>query len=163
MIHWVALRRQRTDQPELYLTERRKPLTPAADSTPPPPFAPAYLQRCRAARRDLSALWTPAVGDWVLQADDVCLLSEEQAAQGGKLTTGRSVCWVPRLDQLLALLTAVSSHTVLDCYQGDFACICFDEMSRRIADVVSETPELACLQANLFIRAELAAQESQQD
>ena len=93
----------------------------------------------------------------------MCLLNEDQAAQSSEFTTDRSVCWVPRLDQLLALLTAVSSHTVLDCYQGDFACICFDEVSRRIADVVSETPELACLQAYLFIRAELAAQESQQD
>ncbi len=138
-------------------------MTPAADSTPPPPFTPAYLQRCRAARRDLSALWTPSVGDWVLQADDVSLLNEDQAAQSSEFTTDRSVCWVPRLDQLLALLTAVSSHTVLDCYQGDFACICFDEMSRRIADVVSETPELACLQALLFIRAELAAQEIPQE
>ena len=134
-------------------------MTPAAESIAPPPFAPAYLQRCRAARRDLSALWTPAVGDWTLQADDVCLLSEKQAAQGSELTTDRSVCWLPRLDQLLALLTAVSSHTVLDCYKGDFACICFDEASRRIADVVSETPELACLQALLFIHAELAAHE----
>ena len=61
------------------------------------------------------------------------------------------------------MLNAVSPHTVLDCYKGDFACICFDEVSRRIADVVAETPELACLQAYLFIRAELAAQESQED
>ena len=66
---------------------------------------------------------------------------------GASSLTDRAVCWLPRLDQLLALLNAVSPHTVLDCYKGDFACICFDEVSRRIADVVSETPELACLQA----------------
>ncbi|MDE2815108.1 MAG: hypothetical protein OXK81_00210 [Chloroflexota bacterium] len=89
------------------------------------------------------------------------ILDEDQAARGSTLTSDRAVCWLPRLDQLLALLNAVSPHTVLDCYQGDFACICFDEVSRRIADVVAETPELACLQAYLFIRAELAAQESQ--
>ncbi len=88
------------------------------------------------------------------------LLDEDLAAGGNDLTVNRAVCWLPRLDQLLALLNAVSPHTVLDCYQGDFACICFDEVSRRIADVVAETPELACLQAYLFIRAELAAQAS---
>ncbi len=127
------------------------------------PFASSYVQRCRAARRDLSAEWTPTVGDWVLREDAVCLLAEDRAADGSDITADRAVCWVPRLDQLLAMLNAVSPHTVLDCYQGDFACICFDEVSRRIADVVAETPELACLQAYLFIRAELAAQENPQE
>lgn len=121
------------------------------------------MQRCRAARRELSVIWTPVIGDWVVQDDTLRLLTEEQAAHGCALSTDRSICWVPRLDQLLALLNELSPHTVLDCYQGDFACICFDEVSRRIADVVAETPELACLQAFLFIRAELAAQESQED
>jgi hypothetical protein len=126
-------------------------------------FPAAYLQRCRAARRDLAAAWTPAVGDWVLRAEELQLLDEGQVALGDALSEDRGVCWVPRLDQLLALLNAVSPHTVLDSYRGDFACICFDELSRRIADVVAETPELACLQAFLFIRAELAANESSQD
>ena len=121
------------------------------------------MQRCRAARRELSAIWTPAVGDWVVQDDSLSLLDEVRAARGSDLTTDRAVCWLPRLDQLLALLKEESPHTVLDCYKGDFACICFDEVSRRIADVVAETPELACLQAYLFIRAELVAQESQED
>jgi len=106
-------------------------------------------------------VWTPSVGDWVAQDDSLCLLDEDRATHGKELATDRAVCWVPHLDQLLAMLNAVSPHTVLDCYQGDFACICFDEVSRRIADVVAETPELACLQAYLFIRAEIAAQESQ--
>ena len=126
-------------------------------------FPPAYVRRCRAARREMSAIWTPTVGDWVMQDDALCLLDEDHAVRGSELITDRAVCWLPRLDQLLALLNAVSPHTVLDCYKGDFACICFDEVSRRIADVVSETPELACLQAYLFIRAEIAAQESQQE
>ena len=131
-----------------------------AEPVNPHPFPPAYVKRCRAARRELSAQWTPTVGDWVARDDTVRLLDEEQAAQGTELVTDKAVCWLPRLDQLLALLNAVSPHTVLDCYQGDFACICFDEMSRRIADVVAETPELACLQAYLFIRAEIAAHEN---
>ncbi len=126
------------------------------------PFPSSYVRRCRAARRELSAIWTPTVGDWVMQDDALRLLSEDQAVRGSELLTDRAICWLPRLDQLLALLNAVSPHTVLDCYKGDFACICFDEVSRRIADVVSETPELACLQAYLFIRAEIAAHESQQ-
>lgn len=128
-----------------------------------PAFAPAYVQRCRAARRELATQWSPSVGDWVAQDGVPRLLDEAQAARGSKLTADRAVCWLPRLDQLLALLNAVSPHTVLDCYQGDFACICFDEVSRRIADVVAETPELACLQAYLFICAELAAQASWQE
>lgn len=119
------------------------------------------MQRCRAARRELSAVWTPAIGDWVVQDGILYILDEDRAAHGSELVADRTVCWLPRLDQLLAMLNAVSPHTVLDCYQGDFACICFDEVSRRIADVVAETPELACLQAYLFIRAELAAQENQ--
>ena len=131
-----------------------------AEPVNPHPFPPAYVKRCRAARRELSAIWTPTVGDWVTQDDDVRLLDEDRAVCGSELITERAVCWVPRLDQLLALLNAVSPHTVLDCFQGDFACICFDEMSRRIADVVAETPELACLQAFLFIRAEIAAHEN---
>ena len=121
------------------------------------------MQRCRAARRELSAQWIPAAGDWVLQAEAIRLLDDDQAARGSDLIADRDVCWLPRLDQLLAMLNAVSPHTVLDCYKGDFACICFDEMSRRIADVVAETPELACLQAYLFVRSELAAHESQGD
>ena len=131
-----------------------------AEPDRPHPFPPGYVQRCRAARRELSAQWTPTVGDWVMQDDAVSLLDESAAKREGELATDRTVCWLPRLDQLLAMLNAVSPHTVLDCYQGDFACICFDEVSRRIADVVAETPELACLQAYLFIRAELAAQEN---
>ena len=137
-------------------------MTPEAKPESAHPFPPAYVQRCRAARRDLAAVWTPVVGDWTVQDGAVRLLGEELAARGSDLTADRTVCWLPRLDQLLALLNAVSPHTVLDCYQGDYACICFDEVSRRIADVVAETPELACLQAYLFIRAEIAAQESQE-
>ena len=131
-----------------------------AEPDSPHPFPPAYVQRCRAARRELSAIWTPAVGDWVTQDDALCLLDESHAIRESELATDRAVCWVPRLDQLLALLNAVSPHTILDCFKGDFACICFDDVSRRIADVVAETPELACLQAYLFIRAELAAHEN---
>ncbi len=134
-----------------------------AEPDSPHPFPPAYEKRCRAARRELSAQWTPTVGDWMMQDDALRLLDEKEATRGSEFVTDRAVCWLPRLDQLLALLNAVSPHTVLDCYQGDFACICFDEMSRRIADVVAETPELACLQAFLFIRAEIAAQESGQE
>lgn len=137
-------------------------MTPEAKPESAHPFPPAYVQRCRAARRELSAVWTPSAGDWVAQGDVLCLLDEDPAAGGSNLTGDRNVCWLPRLDQLLALLDAASPHTVLDCYKGDFACICFDEVSRRIADVVAETPELACLQAYLFIRAEIAAQESEQ-
>lgn len=136
-------------------------MTPEAKPESTYPFPPSYVQRCHAARRELSAVWTPAVGDWVAQDDVLHLLDEDRAAHGKALVTDRTVCWLPRLDQLLALLNDVSPHTVLDCYQGDFACICFDELSRRIADVVAETPELACLQAYLFICAERAAQESQ--
>ena len=124
------------------------------------PFPDSYVKRCRAARRDLSAVWTPAHGDWVVRDGTLSLLTESEIAEPEALAADRSTCWLPRLDQLLALLDEESPHTVLDCYQGDFACICFDEMSRRIADVVAETPELACLQAFLFIRAELAAHES---
>lgn len=137
-------------------------LTPASEPETGQPFPAAYLQRCRAARRDLSAAWTPAAGDWILRDGVLGILAEEQAAPDCDYSADRTICWVPRLDQLLALLNQESPHTVLDCYKGDFACICFDEMSRRIADVVSETPELACLQAFLFIRAELAAQQGQQ-
>ena len=162
MIHWVAPPRQQSISPHLPRVERRSTVTPEAEPHNPQPFPPAYVQRCRAARRELAAAWTPLAGDWVIQDDVPHLLAESQAANGDALIADRSVCWLPRLDQLLALLTAVSPHTVLDCYQGDFACICFDEVSRRIADVVAETPELACLQAYLFIRAELAAHESQQ-
>ena len=131
-----------------------------AEPVNPHPFPPAYVKRCRAARRELSSIWTPTVSDWVMQDDALRLLDEKEATRGSEFVTDRAVCWVPRLDQLLALLDAVSPHTVLDCYKGDFACICFDEMSRRIADVVAETPELACLQAFLFIRAEIAAHEN---
>ena len=131
-----------------------------AEPVNPHPFPPAYVKRCRAARRELSAQWTPTVGDWMMQDDALRLLDEKEATRGSEFVTDRAVCWVPRLDQLLALLNAVSPHTVLDCYQGDFACICFDDVSRRIADVVAETPELACLQAFLFIRAEIAAHEN---
>ncbi len=162
MIHWVAPPRQQSNTPHLPRVERRSVVTPEAEPHNLQPFPPAYVQRCRAARRELAAHWQPAAGDWTLQDDAPRLLDEAQAANADALTTARTVCWLPRLDQLLALLNAVSPHTVLDCYQGDFACICFDEVSRRIADVVAETPELACLQAYLFIRAELAAQESQQ-
>lgn len=136
-------------------------MTPEAEPESPRPFPSAYVQRCRAARRELSAQWKPTLGDWVARDGALSILDEEQAARGNDLTADRTVCWLPRLDQLLAMLNAVSPHTVLDCYKGDFACICFDEVSRRIADVVAETPELACLQAYLFIRAELAAQENQ--
>lgn len=136
-------------------------MTPEAKPESAHPFPPAYVQRCRAARRELSAVWTPSAGDWVAQGDVLRLLDEDPAAGGSNLTADRNVCWLPRLDQLLALLDGVSPHTVLDCYKGDYACICFDEVSRRTADVVAETPELACLQAYLFIRAEIAAQESQ--
>lgn len=138
-------------------------MTANSDPETAGPFPPAYVRRCRAARRELSAIWTPAGGDWVVRDDAPHLLDEELVASEGDPSADRSVCWLPRLDQLLALLNEESPHTVLDCYRGDFACICFDEMSRRIADVVAETPELACLQAYLFIRAELAAQESQED
>ena len=128
----------------------------------PQHISPAYIKRCRAARRDLSAQWRPTAGDWVLQEDALRTLAEREARSRDELVADRNVCWLPRLDQLLALLNELSPHIVLDCYKGDFACICFDEVSRRIADVVAETPELACLQAYLFIRAELAAQAGQQ-
>lgn len=163
MIHWVASPQKNVLEVCCSHHEEREVLTPRAEPEIVQPFPAAYVQRCRQARRDLAAAWTPAVGDWVLRDDAVCLLAKDPAVDRSDLIADRSICWVPRLDQLLALLNAVSPHTVLDCYQGDFACICFDEVSRRIADVVAETPELACLQAYLFIRAELAAQESQED
>lgn len=162
MIHWVAPTRQRPWEGYANPTTKGKDLTAKTAQDSAQPFPDSYVQRCRAARRDLSAVWTPAVGDWVARDRVPSLLTEDQISNGDTLTADRSVSWLPRLDQLLALLNEVSPHTVLDCYKGDFACICFDEVSRRIADVVAETPELACLQAFLFIRAELAAQQSQQ-
>lgn len=137
-------------------------MSSTAETTGQQPLSAAYRQRCRAARRELSALWQPAAGDWVEQDGSFCVLDAAQAARAAELAADRAVCWLPRLDQLLSLLGPLSPHIVLDCYRGDFACICFDDVSRRIADVVAETPELACLQALLFIRAELAAQASQQ-
>jgi len=120
--------------------------------------SPSYLALCRNGRQELASQWQPAAGDWVLKDSELALLDSEEAA---RLCAQErpAVIWVPRLDQVLSLLTRIAHHVILDCYQGDFACLCYDGMGRRTADVVAPIPEQACLQAYLFMVAEAKASQ----
>jgi hypothetical protein len=120
-------------------------------------FAFSYLRLCRGQGFDLASKLTPEPGDWILGEnipDDMRLAGNP----AGELEKGEVV--VPSLTRLVHLLRQEAHAVVIDCYPDDFACMCFNEQSFSLANIVSRNPEEAAFRALLFILSEKAAQEA---
>lgn len=112
-----------------------------------------YIRVCKGPGRNLMSTLEPESGDWILRADDELELVGDPPrvlAEGEVL--------VPRLSRLIELLRAEAHSTLIDCRDGEYACMVFDEDESSLANIVSFSPEEAALRALLFVRAERAAQ-----
>jgi hypothetical protein len=119
-------------------------------------FAYSYLRLCRGQGHDFASKLTPEPGDWILGEnipDDMRLAGNP--AEG--LQEGEVV--VPSLTRMVHLLRQEAHAVVIDCYPEDFACMCFNEQSFSLANIVSRNPEEAAFRALLFILSEKAAQQ----
>ena len=120
-------------------------------------FAYSYLRLCRGQGYQFASNLTPQPGDWILGEnipDDMRLAGDPP----GELQEGEVV--VPTLHRLVHLLRQQAHAVVIDCYPEDFACMCFNEDSFSLANIVSRNPEEAAFRALLFILSEKAAQEA---
>ncbi len=120
-------------------------------------FAYSYLRLCRGQGKEFASKLTPAPGDWILGEsipDDMRMAGNP----AGDLSEGEVV--VPNLTRLVHLLRQEAHAVVIDCYPEDFACMCFNEQSFSLANIVSRNPEEAAFRALLFIISEKAAQEA---
>ena len=120
-------------------------------------FAYSYLRLCRGQGKEFASKLTPAPGDWILGEsipDDMRMAGNP----AGDLAEGEVV--VPSLTRLVHLLRQEAHAVVIDCYPEDFACMCFNEQSFSLANIVSRNPEEAAFRALLFIISEKAAQEA---
>lgn len=122
-------------------------------------FAFSYLRLCRGQGYELASSLTPQPGEWILGPnvpDDMRLAADPP----GELAEGEIV--VPSLTRLVHMLREEAYSVVIDCYPEDFACMCFNEDSFSLANVVSRNPEEAAFRALLFIIAERKANEATQ-
>ncbi len=120
-------------------------------------FAFSYLRLCRGHGYALTSSLEPQPGDWILGEripDDMRLATDPP----GTLQAGEIV--VPSLTRLVHLLRQEAYSVVIDCYPDDFACMCFNEDSFSLANVVSRNPEEAAMRSLLFILSEKKAQEA---
>jgi hypothetical protein len=120
-------------------------------------FAYSYLRLCRGQGKEFASSLAPDPGDWILGEtipDDMRLAG----SPAGELNEGEVV--VPSLTRLVHLLRQEAHAVVIDCYPEDFACMCFNEQSFSLANIVSRNPEEAAFRALLFIRSEKAAQQA---
>jgi hypothetical protein len=119
-------------------------------------FAFSYLRLCRGQGNDFASKLTPQPGDWILGEN----IPEEMRLAGnppGEL--GENEVVVPSLTRLVHLLRQEAHAVVIDCYPEDFACMCFNEDSFSLANIVSRNPEEAAFRALLFILSEKAANQ----
>jgi hypothetical protein len=120
-------------------------------------FAYSYLRLCRGQGKQFASQLTPQPGDWILGEtipDDMRMAGHP----AGELAEGEVV--VPSLTRLVHLLRQEAHAVVIDCYPEDFACMCFNEQSFSLANIVSRNPEEAAFRALLFIVSEKAANEA---
>jgi hypothetical protein len=119
-------------------------------------FAYSYLRLCRGQGYEFAATLKPEPGEWILGENipDDMRLAENPP---GELKDGEVV--VPSLTRLVHLLRQEAHAVVIDCYPEDFACMCFDEKSFSLANIVSRNPEEAAFRALLFILSEKKAQQ----
>jgi|SRR5579875_2221015 len=135
----------------------RRPSGSIDDEQPKQPatingFSRSYLRLCRGQARQLCSALEPRPGDWIFGPDEQLSLCPGPARA---LEAGEVV--VPRLDRVVEMLRSEVHAFVIDCYPEDFACAAFDEESRSLANVVSQTPEEAAMRALLFVLSEKAA------
>lgn len=119
-------------------------------------YAFSYLRLCRGQGYEFASKLSPEPGDWILGEnipEDMRLAGESP----GELQDKEVV--VPSLTRLVHLLRQEAHAVVIDCYPEDFACMCFNEGSFSLANIVSRNPEEAAFRALLFILSEKAAQE----
>jgi hypothetical protein len=120
-------------------------------------FAFSYLRLCRGQGFEFASQLTPEPGDWILGEN----VPEDMRLAGvpaGDLQEKEVV--VPSLTRLVHLLRQEAHAVVIDCYPEDFACMCFNEGSFSLANIVSRNPEEAAFRALLFIVSEKKAQEA---
>ena len=120
-------------------------------------FAYSYLRLCRGQGYEFASQLTPQPGDWILGEtvpDDMRMVFDPP----GELQEKEVV--VPTLSRLVQLLRSEAHAVVIDCYPEDFACMCFNEGSFSLANIVSRNPEEAAFRALLFIISEKKAQEA---
>jgi hypothetical protein len=119
-------------------------------------FAYSYLRLCRGQGYDFASRLTPQPGEWILGEnipEDMRLTSDPAGELGEKEVV------VPSLTRLVHLLRQEAHAVVIDCYPDDFACMCFNEASFSLANIVSRNPEEAAFRALLFILSEKAANQ----
>jgi hypothetical protein len=119
-------------------------------------FAYSYLRLCRGQGYDFASKLTPEPGDWIL-GENIPADMRLEGNPAGELQDGEVV--VPSLTRLVHLLRQEAHAVVIDCYPDDFACMCFNEQSFSLANIVSRNPEEAAFRALLFILSEKAAQQ----
>jgi hypothetical protein len=120
-------------------------------------FAYSYLRLCRGQGYEFASQLEPQPGDWILGEnvpDDMRMALDPPGELGEKEVV------VPTLTRLVHLLRQEAHAVVIDCYPEDFACMCFNEGSFSLANIVSRNPEEAAFRALLFILSEKKAQEA---
>lgn len=116
-------------------------------------FSRSYITLCRKQRKAISALIEPEPGDWLFGPDGLAPAGQTPVAVSDEQV------FLPRLDQLIAILHRRAAHVIVSSYPGDYACQVMDDRGESLANVISRTPEEAALRALLFVIAERAANE----
>jgi len=115
----------------------------------------AYTAICQRFARWLVSERCAEPGDWIVSRggspESAQLVMEPVWVEKG-------VVVVPRLERLLSELSRECTSFVLDFTSREYACVAFDEQGRTLANVVASDPAAAVAQALVFIRAERAAQ-----
>lgn len=124
------------------------PLSPREEREGGGVFAASYLRFCKGQGRRFCAELEPWPGDGLLGPERL-----EIAGDPPRQPAADEIV-IPRLDHLLRIMRDEIPIVMLDCRHEDTGCLCYDEETRPLANVVSRNPEEALLRALIFIRAE---------
>ncbi|MCX2726395.1 hypothetical protein OO015_02670 [Thermomicrobium sp. 4228-Ro] len=119
----------------------------------------AYVTLCQRFARWLTSDRRAEPGDWVVARG---ALPQAARVVTEPVVVGNAEVVVPRLERLLTDLSRECAAFVLDYSSGEYACVAFDEQGRTLANVVAGDPAAALAQALVFIRAERAAQTTEE-